>query len=235
MRWRGRRSSSNVDDRRGAGPTRRVSGIPRGRGAPIGGGLALLLVVGFLLAGGDPATLLALLGDGASGTAAPYDEPASTSTSPPGDDELARFVAVILADTEDTWQARFAELGRRYEPPTLVLFSDEVSSGCGFQSAAVGPFYCPPDQQVYIDLGFYHELERRFGAPGDFAQAYVLAHEVGHHVQKLLGISDRVQAERARRSVPLTRRCRSSRPPRSSRSASSRRSCSASSSRRARA
>jgi hypothetical protein len=113
-------------------------------------------------------------------------------------DELAEFVSVVLADTEDVWKQRFQDLGRTYQEPKLVLFRDRVSSACGFQNAAVGPFYCPGDQKVYIDLGFYQEMKDRLGAPGDFAQAYVIAHEVGHHVQNLMGISDKVHALQGR-------------------------------------
>jgi predicted metalloprotease len=118
--------------------------------------------------------------------------------APPADDEGADFVSRILGDTEDTWTALFAQQGRRYDAPVLVLFSQAVQSACGTNSAAVGPFYCPADQRVYIDLSFYRELRERFGAPGDFAQAYVIAHEVGHHVQNLLGIADQVRALRGR-------------------------------------
>ncbi len=115
-----------------------------------------------------------------------------------GGDELADFVSVVLADTEDTWSRLFAEQGSSYRPPRLVLFTDMVESACGYGSAAVGPFYCPPDERVYVDLGFFTELRDRFGAPGDFAQAYVLAHEIGHHVQNLLGVSGQVSAAQAR-------------------------------------
>jgi predicted metalloprotease len=116
-------------------------------------------------------------------------------------DQDAEFVSVVLADTEDTWTGIFRASGQRYQPPQLVLFTDSVRSACGFTSAAVGPFYCPPDQKVYIDLGFYRELRDKFGAPGDFAQAYVIAHEVGHHVQNLLGTSERVRAAQGRGGV----------------------------------
>jgi predicted metalloprotease len=118
--------------------------------------------------------------------------------APPGEDRLGRFASVVLADTEETWGGVFAKAGRRYEPPTLVLFTQAVQSACGFSSAAVGPFYCPADSKVYLDLSFFDELDRRFEAPGDFAQAYVIAHEVGHHVQNLLGIADQVTAAQQR-------------------------------------
>jgi len=152
------------------------------------GGLLLLMVLGYAL-GGDP---LALLEPGGPAGAPGFGGPMGPAPAPPADDVEAQFVSVILADTEDTWSALFREeVGRDYVAPTLVLFSDAVQSACGMSSAAVGPFYCPGDQQVYIDLSFYRELASRFGAPGDFAQAYVIAHEVGHHVQNLLGVLGR--------------------------------------------
>jgi predicted metalloprotease len=180
MRWKGRRGSTNVRDRRGAG-----------RPALIGGGLGgtgLVILVIYMLLGGDPATFLSQQAGG------PGTLSTGTTERPvdSGSDELARFISVVLADTEDVWEELFAERGRRYEKPPLVLFSGQVRSACGFQSAAVGPFYCPADRTAYIDLGFYEVLRQRFGAAGDFAQAYVIAHEVGHHVQNLLGISDQV-------------------------------------------
>jgi len=188
MRLQGRRRSTNVDDRRGRTPAR--------RGIQLGGGGLLLVVVVALLTGQNPLELLSLLGSpqvsldpgGASG-GAPLD---------PVENQQAVMVSQVLADTEETWDGLFAARGVRYQYPTLVLFDDAVQSACGFNSAAVGPFYCPADQRVYIDLGFFRELDRRFQAPGDFAQAYVVAHEIGHHVQNLLGVSDRVQRERQR-------------------------------------
>jgi predicted metalloprotease len=183
MQWRGRRGSTNVEDRRGRG------GMPI-----VGGGVGLLIIVVIsLLTGADPT---ALLRDGGGGSYAGIER----GTAPPEQDELAQFVSVVLADTEDVWNQQFATLGKRYQEPRLVLFSGYVQSACGQASAAVGPFYCPADGQVYIDLSFYDQLQRRFGAPGDFAQAYVIAHEVGHHVQSLLGISDQVTAKQARAS-----------------------------------
>jgi hypothetical protein len=175
MQWRGRRESANVDDRR------RMGG---GRGLALGGGASLVLVVVALLLGVDPRLLLT---DGAP-SAAPSVQ----------DDELKRFVAVVLADTEDVWHEQFRRAGKTYREPRLVLFSGQVRSACGLAGSAVGPFYCPPDEQVYIDLQFFAELKLRYGAPGDFAQAYVVAHEVGHHVQKLLGVTDKVHAQRGR-------------------------------------
>lgn len=187
MRWRGRRQSGNVDDLRG----RRVS---RGGIVGIGGTGLVVLVLLALLTGQDPLQILdQVTGPSADTTA---DEPFVES---PQQRAQREFVAVVLADTEDAWNGIFAEeLGRNYAEPRLVLFSGAIDSGCGFAQAAVGPFYCPLDGRVYIDLGFYDELRERFGAPGDFAQAYVIAHEVGHHVQNLLGISARVQEAQRR-------------------------------------
>ena len=175
------------------------------RGIPIGcGGIILILLFTFVF-GGDPQQLLEVLDEvQSSGQGAPGGPSASLpgpSDYPGGSgDELGTFASVVLADTEDTWNTLLPQIGTRYQEPTLVLFSNAVQSACGFNSAAVGPFYCPADYKVYLDLGFFKELERRFGAPGDFAQAYVIAHEVGHHVQNILGISDQVQRARRRSS-----------------------------------
>jgi len=192
MRWRTGRRSENIEDRRGQG------GFPvRIGGAGLrGGGVGLiLLVLAAAYFGIDPTVLLEGMGGMGSG-----QDPRTTSERQPSaaDDELKQFMAVVLADTEDTWGALFAQSGKQYEEPTLVLYSGATQSACGFGQAAMGPFYCPPDQRVYIDLSFYDDLRQRYGAPGDFAQAYVLAHEIGHHVQNLLGISDKVQAARQR-------------------------------------
>ena len=182
MLWQGRRQSSNVEDARRGG----------GKGLAVGGGIgSIIFVVAYLLLGGDPEALIDSAQQGQVGAPAQVD-----SNAPP--DELSQFVAVVLADTEDVWHQVFRQMGRQYEEPRLVLFADQTRSGCGFASAASGPFYCPADRRVYIDLSFYRTLQHRFGAPGDFAQAYVIAHEVGHHVQTLLGISERVQAARGR-------------------------------------
>jgi predicted metalloprotease len=135
-----------------------------------------------------------LLFQGGTTTDIPYSE--APGTAPPADDEAAQFVATVLGYTEDTWRELFKQMGRTYREPTLVLFSGQVASACGYAQAAMGPFYCPADEKVYIDLSFYRELRERFGAPGDFAQAYVIAHEVGHHVQNLLGIAEQVQGVR---------------------------------------
>lgn len=161
----------------------------------MGGGLGLIVVV-LLVAflGGDPSALLEQIGT----SGGQVMEGGAGPGSNPEQDELASFVGVVLADTEDVWNQLFRQQGDRYQEPKLVLFSGQVRSACGFASSASGPFYCPADRNVYIDLAFYKELKQRFGAPGDFAQAYVIAHEVGHHVQNLLGISEKVQAMRGR-------------------------------------
>lgn len=196
MRWDEQRQSDNVEDRRGM----RVGGMG-GRMGGLGiGGLLLLMVIGYLV-GGDP---MALLRDGGVATqvgpgGAPGEGPGGAGGAAPTD-QAGQFVRAVLGSTEDVWRAQFQQMGRRYVEPRLILFSDAVQSACGLGSAAVGPFYCPPDQQVYVDLSFYRELDQRFGAPGDFAQAYVVAHEVGHHVQNLLGIAERVDALRSRAS-----------------------------------
>lgn len=195
MRWRGGRTSDEVEDRRGS---RGGSGIGGGVGAGgLGiGGLLVLMAIGYLV-GGDP---LALLNDAGQLQTDPAGVSGDAPSGPPPGDDAAQFISVVLADTEDTWTGIFAQMNRQYEKPRLVLFSEAVQSACGTNSSAVGPFYCPADARVYIDLGFYRELDTRFGAPGDFAQAYVVAHEVGHHVQNLLGVADRVTAAQGRLS-----------------------------------
>ena len=205
MRWQLGRRSRNVEDRRGMGApagmrlpgrARIPGGLGRGRGGVARGGgigfvgLLIVLALGWLL-GVDPTFLLQ-----DTPTGAPY-QTAPTGGQPPADDQRAAFASVVLADTEDTWHALFQERGGSYRVPTLVLFSGAVQSACGFARSAVGPFYCPGDEQLYLDLDFFDELSARFGAPGDFARAYVIAHEVGHHVQNLLGFTDQVQAARA--------------------------------------
>jgi hypothetical protein len=186
MRWQMGRRSDNIEDRRG---------MPVGRGAAVGGGIGtLLLVLVAMYFGVDPSVILQGVDPGSSAPAP------SVQQRRAGDDQLRDFVSVILADTEDTWGELFHQMGREYQRPRLVLFSGAVESACGFAEAAVGPFYCPGDHKLYIDLSFYRDLRDRLGAPGDFAQAYVIAHEVGHHVQNLLGIADRVHTARSRRS-----------------------------------
>jgi hypothetical protein len=182
------RRSDNIEDRRG---------MPVGRGVAVGGGIGTIVLV--LLAmwlGIDPSVVLQGTDSGYT-TSAPGPSQRAPS---PEDDQLKDFVSVILADTEDTWTDLFRKAGRTYRVPTLVLFSGAVQSACGMAQAAMGPFYCPGDQKLYIDLSFYRDLRDRLGASGDFAQAYVIAHEVGHHVQNLLGIAERVQGMRERAS-----------------------------------
>jgi predicted metalloprotease len=183
MRWEGRRRSEQVEDRRSQGGGR------RGGGVALGGGIGtLILIVVVMLLGGDPRALMEMTG-GQGGTQ-------TSEVSSPEDDRIKEFISVVLADTEEIWEEQFRLMGRTYEKPRMVVFSNSVRSGCGFADAQVGPFYCPADKTVYIDLSFFRELDQRFGAPGDFAQAYVIAHEVGHHVQNLLGWSDRLHSAR---------------------------------------
>lgn len=172
MQWKGRRESSNVEDRRGMS----------GKGIAVGGGIIGLLFVLFqvFMGDGDLTDLQQVL---------PQEQQEMTAQEQQEDDELASFVKVVLADTEDVWDMLFDRMGKIYEKPTLVLFRNSVSSGCGSATSASGPFYCPADQKVYIDLAFSKQLKEQFGAPGDFALAYTVAHEVGHHVQDLLGVT----------------------------------------------
>jgi predicted metalloprotease len=191
MRWRGRRQSRRVEDRRGRRPV--------GKGVGIGGGGLLLVLLYVVLTGKDPQPVVDVIQQTRAGGPA-ASLPADRGAGGPVSDELGQFASVVLADTEDTWNALFSNAGQGYREPSLVLFTGRVASACGSASAAVGPFYCPGDGKVYIDLTFFDQLSRRFGAPGDFAQAYVIAHEVGHHVQNLLGISDHVRREQQRLS-----------------------------------
>lgn len=188
MKWKNRRASSNVEDRRGQRASR-----GRGRGArratKSGGIITIVIVLGAMYFDVDPQVAMQLLDGGSQSTAS--SSPSNYQASAE-ENELASFVKVVLADSEDVWHQQFRSMGRTYQEPVLVLFSDSVNSGCGAASASMGPFYCPADSKVYIDLSFYRDLRSRHGAPGDFAQAYVIAHEVGHHVQHLLEISDRV-------------------------------------------
>lgn len=185
MRWRGERQSENIEDRRG---------LSRG-GIAIGGGLgSIVVLVIALLLGADPRQLL---------EQGPIDNPSggteSSRPTNPEEEELKKFVSVVLAGTEDVWSEMFRQAGRQYRKPTLVLFTDQVNSGCGEAGAQVGPFYCPGDEKLYLDFSFFRDLESRFRAPGDFAQAYVIAHEVGHHVQNLLGTMERVSGAQRQR------------------------------------
>ena len=191
MKWEGNRESDNVEDQRSSGGGR--GGFPMG-GRSIGIGTIVIALVGSYFLGVSPLTLLGMLSGG--GGSAPQVQQAPQR--PPADDRLAKFVSTVLADTEDVWKVEFAKAGGTYEEPRLVLFRGATSTACGQGQAAMGPFYCPGDQKVYIDLGFYETLKNRLGAPGEFAQAYVIAHEVGHHVQNLLGISEKVDAMRSR-------------------------------------
>lgn len=179
MQWRGRRESTNVEHQ------------GRGRGMAVGGGIGALVLAGlaFLLTG-DPGALFNAIQEG--------PRQAEQREPTPAEKEAERFVAVVLADTEEVWHELFRKMGKRYQEPKLVLFRGSVESACGFADAAVGPFYCPGDYRVYLDLQFFAELKNKFKAPGDFAQAYVIAHEVGHHVQRLLGDMDRVHSQRGR-------------------------------------
>jgi predicted metalloprotease len=190
VRWEGREGSSNVEDRRG---------MRLGGGPALGLGGMLVVGVIALLMGADPGQILALLSGAA--TPAEVDQPAAEG---PPQDNLGQFASVVLRDTEDTWNAIFARRGQSYREPSLVLFSGAVRSACGMSSSAVGPFYCPADSKVYLDTSFFGELERRFGAPGDFASAYVIAHEVGHHVQNLLGVMRRMDSVRGQGSEAET-------------------------------
>lgn len=182
MRWRGERQSDNVEDRRGMSVS---------RGAKVGGigglGLVAVVVISMFL-GVDPSALLQIVGQTTQSSTVSTEQ----SAVPAANDDMRDFVAVVLAETEDVWNETFRQNGRTYQEPNLVLFSGAVESACGMAGSATGPFYCPADQKVYLDLAFFDELHARFGASGDFAQAYVIAHEIGHHVQTLLGIIQKV-------------------------------------------
>ena len=184
MRWQGRRKSDNVEDRRGIS----------GRGLAVGGGLGGLIIVAlYLLLGGNPDEISQSLQTEGTTSTSTAGQPLSEK-----DKEMGDFVSVILADTEDVWRTVFSEGGQQYREPNLVLFIDQVQSACGYAGAATGPFYCPGDEKVYLDLSFFDEMQLKLGAPGDFALGYVISHEVGHHVQKLLGIMDQVMSQRGR-------------------------------------
>ncbi|OJZ17829.1 MAG: flagellar biosynthesis protein FlgM [Thiobacillus sp. 65-29] len=184
MRWERGRRSDNIEDRRGM----RVSG----RGLAGGGIGAIILALVAMYFGVDPSVVL-----NQAGNLAPAEQTQPASFSPE-EERLKDFMAVVLADTEDVWGALFRDSGRQYEEPKLVLFSGAVQSACGFAQAAMGPFYCPADRKLYLDMSFFNDLAQRHDAPGDFAQAYVVAHEVGHHVQTLLGVAEQVHAARSR-------------------------------------
>jgi predicted metalloprotease len=185
MRWKDERRSENVEDRRGISA-----------GVAVGGGIGtLILVLVAMFLGADPRQVLNLLQNNQQ---AVPNQAGAPVPGPPAEEERKDFASVVLADTEDVWDDLFQNMKKQYVKPTLVLFRDGVQSACGNASSAVGPFYCPADQKVYLDLGFFQELKERFKAPGDFAEAYVIAHEVGHHVQNLLGISDKVHSLQSR-------------------------------------
>ena len=190
MRWEGNRESSNVEDMRGGGGG---GGFGLG-GGTIGIGTIVIALVGGAIFGINPLTILGML----SGGGAPVATQQAPAHAPPANDMQAKFVSNVLADTEDVWKQLFARSGATYVEPKLVLFRGAVRTGCGQGQAAMGPFYCPVDQKVYIDLGFYDVLSQRLGAPGEFARAYVIAHEVGHHVQNITGVSERAQRLQAR-------------------------------------
>ena len=194
MRWRNGRESDNVEDRRGMS-------IPRG--AKIGGlgglGLVAVVLIGMFF-GIDPSVLLQEVSE-TQDTSVTTQQSSGPGPGPGANDEMRKFVSVVLADTEDVWGETFRKMGRTYEAPKLVLFSQAVESACGMAGSATGPFYCPADHKVYLDTSFFQDLETRFGASGDFAQAYVIAHEVGHHVQTLLGIADKVRGLQSRASA----------------------------------
>ena len=192
MRWEGNRESSNVEDMRSGGGG---GGFGLG-GGTIGIGTIVIALIGGALLGVNPLTLLGIMSGGGGAPVAQQQ----TAHPPPASDREARFVSTVLADTEDVWTALFQAGGATYHPPKLVLYRGAIRTGCGAGQAAMGPFYCPADQKVYIDLSFYDTLKTQLGAPGDFAQAYVIAHEVGHHVQDELGITEKVDRARQRQS-----------------------------------
>jgi len=195
MRWRNMRGSGNIEDREGAGP---AGGGFGGAGLKLGGVGLIGVVVVSLLLGLNPLDVLVSLQDGGAPSAPTQTAPPPGRPADPAADADKDFVARVVGDTEDAWNTLFAQMGGQYRAPRLVLFRGAVDSACGLASSAVGPFYCPADSRVYLDRAFFEDLSRRFGAPGEFARAYVIAHEVGHHVQNLLGISDKVQQERSR-------------------------------------
>lgn len=190
MRWEGNRESENVEDGRDSGGG---GGFRFGGGSLGIGSVVIALVAGWIF-GVNPLTLLGLM----SGGSQPVQQ--APAHKPPADDKMARFVSVVLADTEDVWREKFRAAGGTYREPKLHLFRGSTQTACGAGQSAMGPFYCPADEKVYIDLGFYETMRTRLGAPGDFAQAYVIAHEVGHHVQKLMGITDKTDNMRRRMS-----------------------------------
>ncbi len=197
MRWEGNRESDNVEDRRDEGGGGGGGGFGLG-GRSIGIGTIVIALVGGAIFGINPLTILGVLSGGESAPVA--QQQSQPAHRPPADDKMGRFVSTVLADTEDVWTSLFSQGGVAYVKPRLVLFRGGIGTACGTGQAAMGPFYCPGDQKVYIDLSFYETLKNRLGAPGDFAQAYVIAHEVGHHVQNQLGITAKMEQMRGRTS-----------------------------------
>jgi predicted metalloprotease len=193
MKWEGNRESDNVEDRRDSGGGGSGGGMLGGRS--IGIGTIVVALLGGWVLGVNPLTILGLLSGGGAPSGQVQQVPAHR---PPKDDQMAKFVSVVLADTEDVWTEVFSKNGNHYVAPKLVLFRNATPTACGRGQTAMGPFYCPGDQKVYIDLAFYETLRTRLGAPGEFAQAYVIAHEVGHHVQNLLGISEKMDQMRGK-------------------------------------
>jgi predicted metalloprotease len=204
VRMDNERESANVEDRRGGGfGGGRGGGVSIGRAGGIGGfGLVAVIVIS-LLFGVDPGVILEGLEGGGAPSSSYQQQPQqeASGTAPPQDDASARFISRVLASTEDVWTAEFARAGRQYQAPRLVLFSGSVRSGCGAAQSAMGPFYCPIDQRVYLDLSFFREMSQRLGAPGDFAQAYVIAHEVGHHVLGILTRNQQAQQQSSQRDA----------------------------------
>jgi len=193
MRWQDYRRSDNVEEGSSSGPSM------FGGGLRLSGGAIILVVVVSLLLGKNPLEMLALLtGDGGGPVVQTQAPP--TTRAPASNDPQTEFVARVLGDTEDVWGGIFQQMGTRYQPPKLTLYHGQIASACGFSSAAAGPFYCPGDRKVYLDLSFFQELSQRFGAPGDFARAYVIAHEIGHHVQNQLGLMEAAQQKMANAS-----------------------------------
>ncbi|MDB5790613.1 MAG: metalloprotease [Massilia sp.] len=197
MKWEGDRESGNVEDHRGAGGGGGGGGFKIGRGG-IGLGTVAIALVASLFFGVDPGTVIGMLGGG--GGPAPQVQQQPDPNAPQANDRETRFVRTVLGYTEDAWTPIFAAQGRTYQPPRLALFEGRIPTACGTGNAASGPFYCPADQKVYIDLGFFRLMQERFGVGGEFAQAYVIAHEVGHHVQTLVGVSDQVRKAQAQAS-----------------------------------
>jgi uncharacterized protein len=191
MRWQDYRRSDNVEEGSSGGPSM------FGGGLRLSGGAIILVVVVSLLLGKNPLEMLALLTGDGGGPVVQTQAPPTATRAPAANDPQTEFVARVLGDTEDVWGGIFQQMGTRYQPPKLTLYHGQIASACGFSSAAAGPFYCPGDRKVYLDLSFFQELSQRFGAPGDFARAYVIAHEIGHHVQNQLGLMEAAQQKMA--------------------------------------